>query len=181
MLLDPHGEYARAFPDEAVVLSPDVGLRLPYWLCNFDEFAEIVFAGSPLEEQSKILGEAVVSARHAFFEKSGADRYVNVDTPTPHRMSAPGKSPLDPPGLRTPTLFCLQIDRGALTIPAGLDLIAQLLAFLEAEDAGALNCADVDKHVLRPVIRLDEAITLLRVEPLHGAVGHLPLLKCEPW
>jgi DNA helicase HerA-like ATPase len=87
MLLDPHGEYARAFPDEAIVLSPEGDLRLPYWLCNFDELAEIVFTGTHPADQSKILGEAVVSARQAFLGRSGVDRHVNVDAPTPYRLS----------------------------------------------------------------------------------------------
>src|SRR6185503_2748415 len=39
ILLDPHNEYARAFAGRAVVLSPDDGLRLPYWLFNFEELA----------------------------------------------------------------------------------------------------------------------------------------------
>jgi DNA helicase HerA-like ATPase len=87
LLLDPHGEYAHAFPDEAIVLSPEDGLHLPYWLCNFDELAEIVFTGAPRGEQWKVLGEAVVSARQAFFGKSAPDHHVNIDAPTPYRMS----------------------------------------------------------------------------------------------
>ena len=87
MLLDPHGEYARAFPDEAVLLSPEDSLRLPYWLCDFTELAEIVFMGARQAEQWKILGEAVLSARQAFFEKSGLDRHISIDMPTPYRVS----------------------------------------------------------------------------------------------
>jgi DNA helicase HerA-like ATPase len=87
VLLDPHGEYAHAFPDEAIVLSPEDGLHLPYWLLNFDEFAEVVFTGAHRAEQWKILSEAVLSAKHAFFEKSGFDRRVGIDTPTPYRVS----------------------------------------------------------------------------------------------
>jgi DNA helicase HerA-like ATPase len=87
MLLDPHCEYAHAFPDEAIVLSPGDGLHLPYWLFNFDEFAEVVFNGAHRAEQWKILGEAVLSAKLAFFGKSTAERHVSIDTPVPYRVS----------------------------------------------------------------------------------------------
>jgi DNA helicase HerA-like ATPase len=87
MLLDPHCEYAHAFPDEAIVLSPGDGLHLPYWLFNFDEIAEVVFNGAHRAEQWKILGEAVLSAKLAFFGKSAAERHVSIDTPVPYRVS----------------------------------------------------------------------------------------------
>jgi DNA helicase HerA-like ATPase len=87
ILLDPHCEYAHAFPDKAIVLSPGAGLHLPYWLFNFDEFAEIVLSSAHQAEQWKILGDAVLGARHAYFGKSAADRHLSIDTPTPYRMS----------------------------------------------------------------------------------------------
>ena len=88
ILLDPHCEYARAFPEEAIVLSPGDGLHLPYWLFNFDEFAEIVFgASNHRAEQWKILAEAVLSAKLAYFGKTPVDRHCSVDTPMPYRVS----------------------------------------------------------------------------------------------
>src|SRR5579864_7482375 len=87
ILLDPHCEYSHAFPNEAVVLSPGEGLHLPYWLFNFDELSEIVFGSSHRAEAWKILGEAVVSAKHAYFGRATADRNASVDTPTPYRIS----------------------------------------------------------------------------------------------
>jgi DNA helicase HerA-like ATPase len=88
MLLDPHCEYAHAFPNEAIVLSPGDGLHLPYWLFNFEELAEVVLSGAHLEEQWKILGEAVLSAKQAFYGKAAAvERHITVDTPTPYRVS----------------------------------------------------------------------------------------------
>jgi len=44
VLLDPHNEYARAFGDRAVTLSPGAGLHLPYWLFNFEELTEKPYA-----------------------------------------------------------------------------------------------------------------------------------------
>ena len=88
ILLDPHCEYAHAFPEEAIVLSPGDGLHLPFWLFNFDELAEVVFgADNHRAEQWKILAEAVLSAKLAYFGKAVTDRHCSVDTPTPYRIS----------------------------------------------------------------------------------------------
>jgi DNA helicase HerA-like ATPase len=88
MLLDPHNEYACAFAERAVVLSPDDGLRLPFWLFNFDELAEIVLGNERGDmEQRKILGETVLAAKQAHFIKAGLDKVGSVDTPVPYRMS----------------------------------------------------------------------------------------------
>jgi uncharacterized protein len=88
MLLDPHNEYARAFAERAVVLSPDDGLRLPYWLFNFEELAEIVLGSERTDiEQRKILAETVLAAKQAQFSKNGLDKVGSVDTPVPYRMS----------------------------------------------------------------------------------------------
>ena len=88
VLLDPHNEYAHAFTGRSVVLSPDDGLRLPYWLFNFEELVEMVL-GPELgdAEQRKILGETVLAAKQVNFTKSGLDKVGSVDTPVPYRMS----------------------------------------------------------------------------------------------
>jgi DNA helicase HerA-like ATPase len=87
ILLDPHCEYSHAFPEEAVVLSPGDGLHLPYWLFNFDELTEVVLSETHRAEQMKILSEAVMSAKAAFYGKAASDRLGTVDTPTPYRVS----------------------------------------------------------------------------------------------
>jgi hypothetical protein len=88
ILLDPHCEYGHAFPEEAIVLSPDDGLHLPYWLFNFDEFAEVVlWTTSHRAEQWKILAEAVLSAKLAYLGKAPTERHCSVDTPMPYRVS----------------------------------------------------------------------------------------------
>jgi uncharacterized protein len=87
ILLDPHCEYARAFPTEAIVLSPGTGLHLPYWLFNFDELAEVLLGSNHRAEQWKILGEAVLSAKLAFLGKASAGRHCSIDTPSPYRVS----------------------------------------------------------------------------------------------
>jgi hypothetical protein len=71
----------------------------------------------------------------------------------------------------------LQIFSGRL---AGLavhhDFEGNALAFSQLTKTGALDGADMDKHVLATALGLNESITLLRVEPLHGTVVHGSLL-----
>jgi uncharacterized protein len=87
MLLDPHGEYASAFKERAVVLSPGDGLYLPYWLFNFEELVETLIGPDHNAEQAKILGEAVLAAKQTSLAKVGLDKFGTVDTPAPYRMS----------------------------------------------------------------------------------------------
>jgi uncharacterized protein len=87
VLLDPHNEYARAFGDRAIVLSPGGGLHLPYWLFNFEELSEIVVGPERNAEQIKVLAEAILAAKHSYSTKAGLDKFGTVDTPAPYRMS----------------------------------------------------------------------------------------------
>ena len=87
MLIDPHSEYAAAFGDKGMVLSPGEGLYLPYWLFNFEEIVEIVLGSDYQPEQSKILGDAILAAKQSYFARSGLDKTGTVDTPVPYRMS----------------------------------------------------------------------------------------------
>src|SRR5215469_7568758 len=74
-------------------------------------------------------------------------------------------------------LHRLQVFGGRL---AGLavhhDFEGHALAFPQFTKAGAFDGADMDEHVLATAFGLDEAIALLAVEPLHGAVIHGYLL-----
>jgi DNA helicase HerA-like ATPase len=87
VVLDPHNEHAAAFGSHASVLSPGDGLYLPYWLFNFEEIVEIVIGSGRHPEQAKILGEAILAAKQAYFAKAGLDQYGTIDTPAPYRMS----------------------------------------------------------------------------------------------
>src|SRR6266446_2153295 len=69
-------------------------------------------------------------------------------------------------------LGCLETDCRNLSLLATLELVAQLLTLLEVADAGALDRRDMNEHVLRAVVRLDEAVTLLGVEPFNGTDTH---------
>jgi hypothetical protein len=87
MLLDPHNEYTKAFKEQATTLSHGNGLYLPYWLFSFEELVELVIGPDRDPEQVKIIGEAVLSAKQAYFTKVGLDKFGTLDTPAPYRMS----------------------------------------------------------------------------------------------
>jgi len=67
----------------------------------------------------------------------------------------------------------LEVRRGRLVrAPVGRHVEAEALALVERAHAGLLDRADVHEHVATTVIRLDESVTLLRVEPLHCSRSH---------
>jgi len=53
ILVDPHGEYASAFPDAKVFKINDAvnPLFIPFWLMNFDELAYFLVGASPKDDQ----------------------------------------------------------------------------------------------------------------------------------
>jgi hypothetical protein len=53
---------------------------------------------------------------------------------------------------------------------------ADLLTFVEAVHARTLNSRDVNENVRAALVRLDEAKTLGRIEPLNGTCSHNDLL-----
>src|SRR6516225_5842866 len=67
----------------------------------------------------------------------------------------------------------LEIDRRLLALSwVGLQLVADLLAFVQGADAGALDRRNVDEDVGSAPIRLDEAEALCGIEPFDCAGGH---------
>ncbi len=144
VLLDLHGEYAKAFPGIAELVDPNT-LELPYWLLNFEEIVEIVInsRGPDRDVEAAILGDAILAAKRRF--PGAADRAENmtVDTPVPYRVSdvvrlldeAMGK--LDKPQASVPyirvktRLAALQADRRfSFMFPAGLSLRDNMAAIL---------------------------------------------------
>ncbi|KRE17454.1 hypothetical protein ASE63_13465 [Bosea sp. Root381] len=66
LILDPHNEYASAFPDRALSIDSE-GLDLPFWMFRLEEFAEVVFRGrAAFEEEGDILREVVAAARERY-------------------------------------------------------------------------------------------------------------------
>lgn len=88
LLLDPHGEYAPAFPDMAECISPET-LQLPYWLFGFDEIAEVICSKEPIARSREILilKDAIIQAKREFLETNDNLPEITVDTPTPYLLS----------------------------------------------------------------------------------------------
>ncbi|SIP94096.1 DUF87 domain-containing protein [Bosea sp. TND4EK4] len=63
LILDPHNEYASAFPDLALTIDGEA-LDLPIWMFKQEELADVVFRGRPtLPDEPDILREVVATAR----------------------------------------------------------------------------------------------------------------------
>lgn len=94
LILDPHNEFAAAFPDHAVVIDTDT-LDLPFWLMRLEEFAEVLFRGRPpIADELDILRDLMPEAKRAFrgnesalMRRSGDKSSITADTPVPYRMA----------------------------------------------------------------------------------------------
>lgn len=111
LILDPHNEYAHAFPDKALTIDGET-LDLPFWMFRLDELGDVVFRGRPaMDEEVDILREVIASARMRFrapkpqdmardlgstllkrpldlgAPREGAEPVASaIDAPTPYRM-----------------------------------------------------------------------------------------------
>src|SRR5208283_2533816 len=80
----------------------------------------------------------------------------------------------------------LKVLRRELALLAFLHLVADLLTLVQVADPRPLDGGDMHEDVLRAVIRLDEAVPLLGVEPFDRACRHRITpryrrrARCEP-
>jgi DNA helicase HerA-like ATPase len=95
LILDMHGEYHRAFGNQAEVIGAR-DLPLPFWLLNFQELRSVLTSRDDhYDAQTEILHDAILVAKKHFFEittgrvRSRAVDTANgtVDSPTPFRLS----------------------------------------------------------------------------------------------
>ncbi len=98
-LLDGHNEYGHCFGDRVNVITAAT-LKLPFWLFNFEEFIDVLFAGRPgADDEIEILSEQIPVAKgiYALQRLSGAERHgvrrpdprhqgFTVDTPSPYLL-----------------------------------------------------------------------------------------------
>jgi len=96
-LLDVHNEYGRCFGDRALVLNPR-NLKLPFWLFNFEEIVDVLFAGRPgVPDELDILAEVIPVAKAIYTQYQNTDRMglkradpkqggYTLDTPVPYRL-----------------------------------------------------------------------------------------------
>lgn len=87
VLLDLHGEYARAFGEGAENITPDT-LQLPYWLLNFEELVEVVLGpeAADMASEAAILRQLVQTAKAMYLGETRAADQVTVDTPVPYKL-----------------------------------------------------------------------------------------------
>lgn len=94
LILDPHNEFAAAFPEHAVVIDTDT-LDLPFWLMKLEEFAEVLFRGRPpIADEVDILRDLMPEAKRAFrgnesalMRRSSDKSSITADTPVPYRIA----------------------------------------------------------------------------------------------
>ncbi|NLS04772.1 ATP-binding protein [Rhizobium sp. P32RR-XVIII] len=94
LILDPHNEFAAAFPKHSVVIDTDT-LDLPFWLMRLEEFAEVVFRGrTPVPEELDMLRDIMPEAKRAFrgsdsslVRRQTEKSSITADTPVPYRMA----------------------------------------------------------------------------------------------
>ena len=98
-LLDGHNEFGRCFGPRAKVVHPR-NLKLPFWLFNFEELIDVIYAGRPpIEEELEILAEHIPVAKGLYLahkpatnERFGLRRVdpkrsgFTVDTPVPYLL-----------------------------------------------------------------------------------------------
>jgi len=90
LILDPHNEYAHAFPENSVRIDAST-VDLPFWLFRFEEFADIVFRGRPpLEDEAEILREVIAVARSRYRVVSAHDMARDLGSSVLKRPLEPG-------------------------------------------------------------------------------------------
>jgi hypothetical protein len=84
VVLDPHGEYGKAFAGKGVIFNVD-NLELPYWLMNFEEHCEVFIAseGSERDLDKSVLASCLLKARSRS-PLAGAYPNLTVDSPVPY-------------------------------------------------------------------------------------------------
>ncbi|MBU2492662.1 MAG: ATP-binding protein [Bacteroidetes bacterium] len=94
ILVDPHGEYATAFPDAKIFKIKDQTnpLFIPFWLMTFDELAYFLVGAKPSDDQKpehRLLREFITKYKKENF-KLGAGEinpdFITADSPIPFNI-----------------------------------------------------------------------------------------------
>ncbi|PKP58489.1 DUF853 domain-containing protein [Candidatus Atribacteria bacterium HGW-Atribacteria-1] len=94
ILVDPHGEYASAFPDAKVfrINDNDNPLYIPFWLMNFDELAYFLVGAKPTDDQRteyRMFRELIVNFKKKNIDlRSGKvkEEFITADSPIPFNV-----------------------------------------------------------------------------------------------
>lgn len=84
VVLDLHGEYAAAFPDQVNLINPH-NIELPYWLLNFDEFVDLCvdMNESTAKNQVTVLHDSLMRTKQAWDTRDqlGLGNLITADSP----------------------------------------------------------------------------------------------------
>ncbi|MEM8750675.1 MAG: DUF87 domain-containing protein [Pseudomonadota bacterium] len=94
IILDPHNEYSRAFPEANTISQAE--LDMPFWMFQLEEYVEVLFRGKPIvHEEVDALREFIPDAKAKF--RDGEDRVrlrsessssaFTADTAVPYRIA----------------------------------------------------------------------------------------------
>jgi uncharacterized protein len=91
VLVDPHGEYASAFPDAKVfkINDPKNPLYIPFWLMNFDELAFFLVGAKPADDQKvdyRLFRELITNFKkenHELVSGTVNTNFITADSPIP--------------------------------------------------------------------------------------------------
>ena len=96
LILDPHNEFASAFPDHSIRVNTTT-LDLPFWLFRLEELLEVLYRGrKPVAEEVDLLRELLPIAKQQYRmpQTGGLARRpidtttsITADTPIPYRMA----------------------------------------------------------------------------------------------
>lgn len=87
IILDPHNEYGKAFPNHQRLSTDEGTLKLPYWLLDLEESLGLFIGKTEFAatSQSNIIKNALIYVREKTAEKLDLDkRRLTVDSPIPY-------------------------------------------------------------------------------------------------
>jgi uncharacterized protein len=90
VVLDPHNEYASAFPGHKRLSTDDGSLTLPYWLLSFAETVALIIGKTEFvaTSQANIVKSALLKARREGATAIGLDATrITVDSPVPYKLA----------------------------------------------------------------------------------------------
>ena len=92
IILDPHNEYGKAFPNHQRLSTDEGSLKLPYWLLDLEESLSLFIGKTEFAatSQSNIVKNALIAVREAAAEQLGLDKnQLTVDSPIPYIIGSP--------------------------------------------------------------------------------------------
>ncbi|MDP3898365.1 MAG: ATP-binding protein [Mesorhizobium sp.] len=94
LILDPHNEFAKAFPGQCAILDSDT-LELPFWMFRLEELVEVIYRGREgVPEEIDLLRDMIPQAKQDYkgavghlLRRTSDTLSITADTPVPYRMA----------------------------------------------------------------------------------------------